>query len=118
MARSSRGLMLGLLLTLPLGTAWAQTSEGQAVFMEHCRPCHGDDGVPPERERTKYRKLRTLGDSGFVSRLSEVEILMVVSSGLDENMRSFSEVLTPSELLAVSGYIKQLAEKRRGPSPR
>jgi mono/diheme cytochrome c family protein len=118
MARSSRVLMLGLLLMLPLGLAQAQTSEGQAVFMDHCRPCHGADGVPAAAMRAQYRKLRALGDSGFVSRLSEVEILMVVSSGLDENMRSFSEVLTPGEILAVSGYIKQLAEKRRGPSPR
>lgn len=107
--------MLGLLL--PLGRAHAQAAQGQAVFMEHCRPCHGIEGVPAQRERTKYRKLRTLGDSGFVSRLSEVEILMVVSNGLDENMRSFSEVLTPGEILAVSGYIKQLAEKRRVQSP-
>jgi mono/diheme cytochrome c family protein len=118
MARSRRGLLLALLLMLPLAGAEAQTTEGQAVFLDYCRPCHGIDGVPAEPMRAQYRKLRALGDSGFVSRLSEVEILMVVSNGLDQNMRSFSEVLTPGEIFAVAGYIKQLAEKRRSPSPR
>lgn len=103
-----------LLPTAVVRSAAAQEPDGQAVFRENCKSCHGINGVPPEREREKYKKLRTLGDSGFVAALSQDSIVTIVTKGIDKNMKSFSDKLSEPEIRAVAGYIKQLAEKKKG----
>ena len=110
------GLILaGALLTvIGVRTGAAQDPDGQAVFKENCKSCHGINGVPPEREKAKYAKLRTLGDSGFVSRLTVDSIIKIVTKGIDKNMKSFADKLSEPEIKAVSGYIKELAEKKKG----
>ena len=112
----SKGLVIaGILLTVAgVRAGAAQQPEGQAVFRENCKTCHGINGVPPEREKAKYAKLRTLGDSGFVSRLAVDSIVKIVTKGIDKNMKSFSDKLSPEEIQAVAGYIKELAEKKKG----
>jgi mono/diheme cytochrome c family protein len=107
-------LGLALLLTLAARAATAQAPDGQAVFKENCKSCHGINGVPPERERAKYKKLRTLGDSGFVASLSQDSIVKIVTNGIDKNMKSFKDKLSADEIHAVAGYIKELAEKKKG----
>jgi mono/diheme cytochrome c family protein len=115
MRRMTQHMALGLalLLTLSARSAMAQAPDGQAVYKENCKSCHGINGVPPERERTKYAKLRTLGDSGFVASLSQDSIVKIVTNGVDKNMKSFKDKLSADEIHAVAGYIKELAEKRR-----
>ena len=94
-------------------SATAQQPDGQAIFRENCKTCHGINGVPPEREQAKYKKLRTLGDSGFVAELSQDSIVKIVTKGIDKNMKSFSDKLSAPEIQAVAGYIKELAEKKK-----
>jgi mono/diheme cytochrome c family protein len=101
------------LLVAAVRPAVAQQPNGEDVFRENCKQCHGINGVPPKREKDKYAKLRTLGDSGFVSRLSTDSIVKIVTKGIDQNMKSFSEKLTPPEITAVAAYIKELAEKKK-----
>lgn len=110
------GLILaGALLTvIGVRTGAAQDPDGQAIFKENCKSCHGINGVPPERERAKYKKLRTLGDSGFVASLSQDSIVKIVTNGIDKNMKSFKDKLSADEIHAVAGYIKELAEKKKG----
>ncbi len=105
--------------TLALATAAArpmaaQAVDGQSVYKEECKSCHGINGVPPERERAKYKKLKTLADSGFVSDLSKDSIVTILKKGIDKNMKSFTEKLSEDEMQAVAVYIKELAEKRKG----
>jgi mono/diheme cytochrome c family protein len=83
------------------------------VYKENCKSCHGINGVPPERERTKYKKLRTLGDSGFVARLTQDSIVKIVTNGIDTNMKPFKDKLSADEIRAAAGYIKELAEKQK-----
>ena len=116
MQRMETSLVLGVILvavavTKPLA---AQQADGQGVYRENCKSCHGINGVPPEREQAKYKKLRSLGDSGFVSELPQDSIVTIVTKGIDKNMKSFSDKLTEAEIRAVAGYIKELATKRAG----
>jgi mono/diheme cytochrome c family protein len=95
----------------------AQQPDGQAVYREECKSCHGINGVPPANERAKYKKLRSLGDSGFVSSLTVDSIVKILKKGMDKNMKSFAEKLDDGELRAVALYIKELAEKLRAKKP-
>ncbi len=107
-------LAAGFLVLTAARSAVAQQPDGQAIFKENCKSCHGINGVPPERERAKYKKLRTLGDSGFVASLSQDSIVKIVTNGIDKNMKSFKDKLSADEIHAVAGYIKELAEKKKG----
>lgn len=116
MSRMDKRLLIGvaLLLTVSARPAMAQAPDGQAIYKENCKSCHGINGVPPERERVKYKKLRTLGDSGFVTSLSQDSIVTILTNGIDKNMKSFKDKLSADEIRAVAGYVKELAEKRKG----
>lgn len=109
----SAGIIAGLALTLNAGRAAAQDVDGKEIFRRECKICHGITGVPPRAEKAKYKKLRTLGDSGFVSSLSVDSIVTIVTKGIDKDMKSFAEKLSPTEIKAVAGYIKELAEKKK-----
>ncbi len=93
----------------------AQQPDGQAVYREECKSCHGINGVPPAREAAKYRKLRALGDSGFVSGISQDSIVAILTHGIDTNMKPFKEKLTVEEMRAVATYIHALAHRRVTP---
>lgn len=107
-------LVVGLVLAGGSARALsAQQADGQAVYREECKSCHGINGVPPAREATKYRKLRALGDSGFVSGISQDSIVVILTHGIDANMKSFSDKLSVEEMRAVAAYIHTLAARRR-----
>jgi mono/diheme cytochrome c family protein len=115
--RVDKSLVLGLALLLAAATARplvAQQINGKAVYEEECKSCHGLNGVPPERERARYKNLRALGDSGFVSALPRDLIVTIVTKGIDKDMKSFAGKLSEAEIRAVAGYIKDLATKRAG----
>jgi mono/diheme cytochrome c family protein len=95
----------------PLAAQNAEPVSGESVYKEECKSCHGVNGVPPERERKKYKKLKTLGDSGFVVNLSQDSIVTILQKGIDKNMKSFKDKLSDPEMKAVAIYIKELAEK-------
>jgi mono/diheme cytochrome c family protein len=93
--------------------AAAQEADGQAVYREECKSCHGLNGVPPARAREQYKRLKALGDSGFVVKLSVDSIVTVLKKGIDKDMKSFKDKLTDPEMRAVARYIKELAEKKK-----
>jgi mono/diheme cytochrome c family protein len=103
----------GLVLMLAAGRVAAQSPTGQDIYRKECKACHGVNGVPPKAEQAKYKKLRTLGDSGFVARLSTDSIVTIVTKGIDKNMKSFSDKLSSDEIKLVAAYIKELAEKKK-----
>jgi mono/diheme cytochrome c family protein len=103
----------GLALALTATRAAAQEPTGQDIYRRECKACHGVNGVPPKAEQAKYKKLRTLGDSGFVAKLSTDSIVTIVTKGIDNNMKSFSDKLSAAEIKQVAAYIKELAEKKQ-----
>ena len=113
-----RNILMGpaaaaLLLAGIAHRASAQEPDGQEVYREECKECHGLNGVPPARAREQYKKIRTLGDSGFVASLSTDSIVILLKKGIDKNMKSFKEKLSEPEMRAVAKYIKELAEKKK-----
>lgn len=112
-----RGLQvaLGLSLAVPMlvHRLAAQTPDGQAVYKEECKSCHGINGVPPQRAKEKYKKIKALGEEKFVSGLTQDSIVIILAKGLDKDMKSFKDKLSDPEMQAVAAYIKELAEKKK-----
>ena len=112
-----RHVLIGTAAALLLGgsahRALAQAPDGQAVYKEECKSCHGLNGVPPARAREQYKKIRALGDSGFVVKLSTDSIVTILKKGIDKDMKSFKDKLNEAEMHAVARYIKELSEKKK-----
>jgi len=108
----SVGLTIALAaVSHPLVAQNTEPGSGESVYKEECKSCHGLNGVPPARERAKYKKLRTFGDSGFVVNLSVDSIVTILEKGIDKNMKPFKDKLSEPEMRAVAAYTKELAEK-------
>jgi hypothetical protein len=48
-----------------------------------------------------------------VARLTQDSIVKIVTGGIDKDMKSFKDKLSPDEIRVVAGYIKELAEKKK-----
>lgn len=105
--------MATLLLAGATLRAAAQEADGPAIYRQECKSCHGLNGVPPARAREQYKKIKALGDDGFVSKLSVDSIVAILKKGIDKDMKSFTGKLSDSEMRAVATYIKELAEKKK-----
>ncbi len=106
-------LGLGVFLSLVTSRLVAQQADGQDVYKEECKSCHGVNGAPPERAKAKYKKIKALGEDGFVSKLSQDSIVTILTKGIDKDMKSFKDKLSEAEMQAVAAYIKELAEKSK-----
>ncbi len=103
----SLALALGCTVVLALGArnAAAPTPDGQALYKEHCRTCHGTDGHPTKRALGQYKKIRTL-DAEFLGKVSDDSIVAVLKHGVGKDMKSFKEKMTPEEMVAVAKYVR------------
>jgi mono/diheme cytochrome c family protein len=102
-----------VLVALPLGArnagAQAQAPDGQVLYRENCRSCHGATGVPTPRMAALYKNLAAL-DSAYLTGRSEDSIVAVLQSGIGRDMKSYKEKLTPEQLHAVAAYLRVLAK--------
>ena len=103
--------VLGLALALPIGLA-AQAPDGQALYREHCRTCHGTTGAPTQRARTQYGKIPNLADAAFLAGRSVDSLVAVLEHGSGKDMKSFKEKLSHDQMVAVAQYVKTLAQPR------
>lgn len=88
---------------LPAGTDLA--AQGKVPYQENCRKCHGVIGVPPKTMKAKYPKIATF-DAEFLTKHSADSIVTVLTNGKNEDMRSFKDKLSHSEMVAVAAYIR------------
>jgi mono/diheme cytochrome c family protein len=95
----------------------AQQPDGQAVYREECKQCHGLNGAPAAREREKYQKIKAFGDLGFGVALSVDSIVKILKKGIDKDMKSFAEKLDDGEMRAVAQYVKELGAKLQAKKP-
>jgi mono/diheme cytochrome c family protein len=86
----------------------ATEPDGAALYRQQCRSCHGARGVPPARMLTLYPTLKTLADSTLQAHLTTDSIVAVLRHGKGKDMKSFTDKLTPAEMLAVARFIKTL----------
>ena len=97
----------GLVLALAPARAAAQGPDGQALYREHCRTCHGVSGKPTKSATTQYKKIPTL-DLAFLAARSDDSLVAVLTKGVGKDMKSFKEKLTPEEMRAVAQYLRTL----------
>ena len=95
-------------LALAAGAARAQSPDGQALYRQHCRSCHGANGVPPERAREQYEHIATLSDSLFQARRSDDSLMAVLRRGVGRDMKSFSAKMTADEMRAVVQFLRTM----------
>ena len=91
---------------LGTGSAVAQAPDGQAVYREQCRNCHGAAGKPTQRALSQYKKIPTL-DVAFLAGRSLDSIMAVLNRGAGRDMKSFKDKLTAAEIAAVAQYVKE-----------
>jgi high-affinity iron transporter len=101
------GLALGLSPALA-----AQAPDGQALYREHCRTCHGATGKPTQRALGQYPKIPSLADSAFLQSRSDDSIVAVLRHGVGKDMKSFKDKLTPGEIAAVAQYVRTLPTRK------
>jgi mono/diheme cytochrome c family protein len=87
----------------------AQAPDGQAVYRDNCRACHGAAGKPAARMVTQFPKMPNLADSAFMRGRSEDSIVVVLRRGVGRDMKSFKDKLSPQEMAAVARYVRGLA---------
>jgi mono/diheme cytochrome c family protein len=102
-----------LLVTLVAHPARAQTPppDGQALYREHCRTCHGVAGKPTDFARHAYAKIPVFSEPAFSAGRSQDSIVAVLTRGVGkgQNMRSFKNLLTHDQMVAVARYVRALS---------
>ena len=93
--------------------ASSQTPDGQALYRQYCRSCHGPIGVPPEQMRAQYRNIPTLADSAFLASRSDDSVLAVLRHGArrGRDMGSFSAMMSEPQMRAVIAYVRTLPRR-------
>ena len=104
----SIGMALVLVFAARNAAAQASAPDGQALYRENCRSCHGTAGVPPQRMTTLYKNLRAF-DSTFFAHRSEDSVVAVLQHGAGRDMKSYKDKLTPEQIRAVAKYVQTLA---------
>lgn len=99
-------LGFSLVLALAAGPATAQAPDGQAIYREQCRNCHGATGRPTQRALSQYKKIPAL-DATFIAARSQDSIVAVLNHGVGKDMKSFKDKLSPAEIAAVARYVKE-----------
>lgn len=85
----------------------AQAPDGQALYREHCKECHGAAGRPPKTAVAKYKDVKTF-DAAFFTGRSDDSIVAVLKRGVKDGkeMKSFKDKLSPEEMAAVVKYVR------------
>jgi mono/diheme cytochrome c family protein len=91
----------------------AQAPDGQALYREHCRTCHGVAGKPTDFARRAFAAIPTLSDSAFLAGRSQDSIVAVLVHGAGDgrDMTSFKNRLTHEQMVAVARYVRTLAAR-------
>lgn len=97
----------------PAAAQQDQNPEGREIYVKQCKSCHGATGTPPARARSQYKKIKGVGQDGFVTSLSEDSIVTILKKGISKDMKSFSSKLSEGEMTSVASYIKQLGEAKK-----
>jgi mono/diheme cytochrome c family protein len=92
------------LAALGAARAAAQAPDGQAIYREQCRTCHGVAGKPTMRAATQYKNM-PMFDATFLASRSQDSIVTVLNHGKGKDMKSFKDKLTAEEIAAVAKYV-------------
>lgn len=105
------GVAVGLAVCASPGAA--QAPDGQALYRQQCRTCHGPTGTPPPQMLRIYPTLAPL-DSAFLAGRSEDSLVAVLRNGIGQ-MKGYQEKLTPEQMVAVARYVRSFAAPAKAP---
>ena len=88
-----------------------QEIDGKAIYLEHCKVCHGVLGAPTKASIKKYEKIPDFTDATFFTKRSDDSLVVVLKKGAGRDMKSLADKLSVEEMKAVSKYIHTLAKK-------
>jgi mono/diheme cytochrome c family protein len=91
---------------LGVGRLTAQAADGQSIYKDECRTCHGAAGKPTQRAVSQYKNMPTF-DATFFAHRSQDSIVAVLNHGLGKDMKSFKSKLSAEEIAAVAKYLKE-----------
>ena len=105
------GIVAAAFLALGSGAsrAEAQQPDGAALYRQHCRSCHGAQGVPTARMATLYPKMKSLADSANLASLSTDSIVAVTRDGIGD-MKPYKDKMSADQIAAVARFVKTLAD--------
>lgn len=89
----------------------AQEADGRALYMMHCRTCHGLTGKPTDFARRTFARVPTISDSAFLAARSQDSIVAVLTHGVGDgnDMASFKSRLTHDQMVAVARFVRTLS---------
>lgn len=100
---------------LAVGRLGAQTPDGQSIYRDECRTCHGAAGKPTQRAVSQYKDMPTF-DASFFEQRSQDSIVTVLNHGAGKDMKSFKDKLSAAEIAAVAKYVKETFGGQAAPS--
>lgn len=109
--RFAMAILVLTLIGAGLSQGAAAQTGGEDVYRKECKSCHGLKGVPPARAKGQYKKIKAVGEDGFVTSLSADSIVIILRNGIDKDMKSFKSKLSEDEMRAAADYIRTLAKK-------
>lgn len=93
-------------------------ARGQAVFLQECAGCHGEDGRGEGSEMVSEGRLAgDLTALAEMSRFSDENFYYSLLEGVGEYMPAFADVLNEDELHAVMGYARTFVLRRTEAAP-
>lgn len=103
-------LTLGLVLVA--SSAKAQAAVGLALYEKSCKMCHGADGTPPAAMLKMLPTLPNLS-AKFMEGRSTDSVVKVISNGTTSGkMKGYKDKLSPDQIKAVAGYVKEMAKAK------
>jgi mono/diheme cytochrome c family protein len=85
-------------------------AQGKTPYEDNCQKCHGARGVPPKTMKAKFPKIATF-DVAFFEKHSSDSVVTILTKGKNEDMKSFKDKLSHSEMVAVAAYIRSFVQK-------
>ena len=89
-----------------------QDAPGRVLYLEHCKICHGIQGVPSKLVARRFATIPDLTDPLFLGKRSDDSILVVLQHGIGRDMKSFAGKLSTDEMRAVVAYVRSLGKER------
>ena len=103
-------VMIGVMYAGHRAAAAQQDPPGKAPYEENCRKCHGVRGIAPKTMKAKYPKIATF-DEAFFDKHTPDSIVVILSKGKGEDMKSFKDKLSTAQMVAVASYIRTFGTK-------
>lgn len=78
--------------------------DGKALYDENCKKCHGAIGTPPKAMKAKFPKIEVF-DPAFFAHRTDDSVVVILTKGKGQDMKSFKDKLSHEQMEAVAKYI-------------